>query len=43
MWEWTRRQVEAERDGKAVEKRMFRPLVNLVLSYPELEDCLNGQ
>jgi 8-oxo-dGTP diphosphatase len=43
MWAWSKQQAEAEREGKKVEKRMFRPLVNLVLEYPELENCLEGR
>ncbi|KAF2113292.1 nudix hydrolase 1 [Lophiotrema nucula] len=40
MWDWSKQQAEAERDGKAVTKRMFRPLVNLYLDYPGLENAL---
>ncbi|KAF2261561.1 hypothetical protein CC78DRAFT_347784 [Lojkania enalia] len=40
MWEWAKLQAMAEREGKEVTKRMFRPLVNLYLDYPELEFCL---
>lgn len=43
MWEWSKQQAEAEREGRVVERRMFRPLVNLYLSYPELENCLDGR
>jgi 8-oxo-dGTP diphosphatase len=40
MWEWAKRQAEAEKEGEEVGKRVFRPLVNLYLNYPEMEHCL---
>jgi 8-oxo-dGTP diphosphatase len=43
MWGWAREQAEAERDGREVTKDMFRPLVNLVLEYPELQRALEGR
>lgn len=42
MWDWAKKQCEAEATGGKVEKKMFLPLVNLYREYPELEHCLHG-
>ncbi|KAF2732973.1 hypothetical protein EJ04DRAFT_440020 [Polyplosphaeria fusca] len=42
MWEWSLEQAKAEKEGREVQRSMFRPLVNLALEFPELEGGFAG-
>lgn len=43
MWTWIGEEVQAEKEGKMTERKMFLPLLNLYKEYPELEHALESK